>query len=103
LIDLAGLAKRDPIADFEAVNIELERFEPTLAERPQIVVGNKIDLAESRANLSRIVGALRSRGVELLTISAATGEGIAELVSLLCETVERSIARRLLASRESPS
>jgi GTP-binding protein len=103
LIDLAGLAKRDPITDFEAVNVELERFEPTLAERRQIVVGNKIDLAESRANLSRIVGALRSRGVELLTISAATGDGIAELVSLLCKTVERSIARRPLASRESPS
>ena len=103
LIDLAGLADRDPVVDFEAVNVELERFEPALAERPQIVVGNKIDLAESRANLAGIVGALRSRGVELHTISAATGDGIAELVSLLCDTVERSLARRPLASRESPS
>jgi GTP-binding protein len=103
LIDLAGLAERDPVADFEAVNVELEQFEPTLAERPQIVVGNKIDLAESRANLARIGGALRSRGIELHTISAATGDGVAELVSLLCETVERSTTRRLLASRESQS
>jgi GTP-binding protein len=103
LIDLAGLAERDPVADFEAVNVELERFEPTLAERPQIVVGNKIDLAESRANLARIGGALRSRGIELHTISAATGDSVAELVSLLCETVERSTTRRLLASRESQS
>ncbi len=103
MIDLAGLAERDPVADFEAVNVELEQFEPTLAERPQIVVGNKIDLAESRANLARIGGALRSRGIELHTISAATGDGVAELVSLLCETVERSTTRRLLASRESQS
>jgi GTP-binding protein len=103
LIDLAGLVERDPVADFEAVNVELERFEPTLAERPQIVVGNKIDLAESRANVVRIGGALRSRGVELHTISAATGDGIPELVSLLCQTVERSTARRLPSSRESSS
>jgi GTP-binding protein len=102
LIDLGGLGERDPLADFDALNVELERFEPALAERLQIVVGNKIDLAESRANLPRIGDALRSRGVTFYAISAATGAGVAELVSILCQTIERSASSRSLASRESP-
>jgi GTP-binding protein len=103
LIDLAALAERDPMADFNAVNMELERFEPTLARRPQIVVGNKIDLVESRANLRRVGDALRSRGVALHAISAATGAGVTELVSVLCETVERHASSRALEPGESPS
>ena len=102
LLDLAGLTERNAVSDFEAINQELARFDPTLAERPQIVVGNKIDLAESRANLPRIVDALRSRGVELFAISAATGVGVAELVWRVCETVERARVDRSPAPRESP-
>ncbi len=90
LIDLASLEGGDPVADFAAINAELECFAPTLAARPQVVVGNKIDLAESRANFARISAELRARGVELHAISAAAGTGIAALVALLCEAVERA-------------
>jgi len=85
LVDLSGLAGEDPLVVTESIDRELALFDATLAALPRIVVGNKIDLAESRANLARVEDALRSRGAEFRAISAATGVGVAELVALLCE------------------
>ena len=45
VVDVSGSECRDPIEDFEQINEELAKFSPALAERPQIVVGNKCDLA----------------------------------------------------------
>ena len=45
IVDVAGSEGRNPIEDFEAINAELEKFNPELAKCPQIVAGNKIDLA----------------------------------------------------------
>ena len=87
LVDLSGLAGSAPLADFDAIQRELELFDPALAARPRIVVGNKIDLVESRENLSAVRDALRVRGLEVWPIAAATGEGVRELVRHLCETV----------------
>ena len=44
LVDVSGSEGRDPIADFDAINAELQQYSPELAERPQIVVANKTDL-----------------------------------------------------------
>jgi GTP-binding protein len=87
LVDLSAPSGRDPLEEIEAVNRELASFHADLAARPQIVVGNKIDLAESRANRPRVAAALRSRGVEFRAISAATGEGVARLTARLCDRV----------------
>lgn len=46
IVDVSGSEGRDPREDFEKINHELERFNPELAQKPQIVVGNKIDLAD---------------------------------------------------------
>lgn len=50
LVDVSGHEGRDPIEDFDAINRELEKFNPELAKAPQIVAGNKIDMAEPGAN-----------------------------------------------------
>ncbi|MBI2962216.1 MAG: GTPase ObgE [Deltaproteobacteria bacterium] len=96
LVDLSGLRGRDPLEDLDAVNRELRQFDAGLAARPQIVVGNKIDLAEARAALARVAGELGRRGVELCAISAATGEGVRELVALLCARVGAGPPREAL-------
>lgn len=87
LIDLSGLSGSDPLADLGALNHELALFDEALGARPQLVVGNKIDLAESREHAPRIADELRLRGLELVTISAATGEGVSDLVARLCAAV----------------
>jgi GTP-binding protein len=45
IVDAAGSEGRDPIEDFNTINTELVKFNPEMADLPQIVVGNKIDLA----------------------------------------------------------
>jgi GTPase len=87
LVDLSARSGTDPLDDVVAIERELELFDPSLAERPRIVVGNKTDLAESRANLPRVERALRERGDVFLAISAASGDGVEVLVHELCRRV----------------
>jgi len=79
MIDLAPMEDRDPVQDFEAINHELESFNPQLAKRPQIVVGNKID-AVSDEDVADVQERFRERGIELVPISVATGKGTRRLV-----------------------
>jgi GTP-binding protein len=80
LIDASGLSGRDPLDDYETINRELEAFDATLAAKPQIVVANKLDLAEARERFPDLQARLAARGIELHGISAATGEGVAALM-----------------------
>jgi GTP-binding protein len=80
LIDLAPMEEgRDPLHDFSVINRELASFSPTLAQKPQIVVGNKIDLltAEERHAIQQ---RFAEQGITLHLISAVTGEGTRALV-----------------------
>ncbi len=96
MIDPSGLTGRDPLRDFETINAELHAFDPELATKPQIVVVNKMDLAESREALPSLRDALGARGVPLHAVSAATGEGIAALVQEIGRRFkELATARRL--------
>jgi GTP-binding protein len=66
---------RSPLHDFDVINSELAGYSPELAAKPQVVVLNKIDaMASDEVSMHR--SAFADRGVELLTISAATGAGI---------------------------
>lgn len=80
LIDLAPLEEgRDPLNDYAIINRELASFSPALAQKPQIVVGNKIDMLtphERQAIRERFA----AHGIELRLISALTGEGTRDLV-----------------------
>jgi GTP-binding protein len=71
---------RDPLRDFDTINRELETYAPQLAHIPQIVALNKCDLTETRAAAAGLREALRSRGIELHEISAATGAGLGPLL-----------------------
>jgi GTP-binding protein len=66
---------RSPVHDFDVINSELAGYSDVLAGKPQVVVLNKIDaMASDEVIMHR--RAFADRGVELLTISAATGAGI---------------------------
>lgn len=80
IVDAAGSEGRDPIEDFEIINKELEKFDPELAKRPQIVAANKIDLA-SDEQLERLREYFESRGYEYHTMCAPITEGTSELIS----------------------
>ncbi len=82
ILDAAGSEGRDPIEDFEIINAELAKFDPELAERPQIVVANKIDLA-SDEQLAKLRNHFESLGYEYYEMCAPISHGTQEIVNAL--------------------
>jgi GTP-binding protein len=80
LLDATAGNGRTPLRDYEAINRELRLYDPRLAERPQIVALNKIDVPEVRRKLKTLAAPFKRRGLELLAVSAATGEGVPQLL-----------------------
>ena len=74
--------ERTPIDDYRIINAELGRYAPELANKPQVVVLNKVDATEPEA-IAAHRQAFADLGVDLLTISAATGEGLAAVLERL--------------------
>lgn len=79
IVDVAGSEGRDPIEDFEAINSELEKFNPELAACPQIVAGNKIDLATDE-QLSTFRKYIEDKGLQYFEICAPIKHGTKELI-----------------------
>lgn len=86
IVDVSGSEGRDPIEDFEAINNELREYSPELAERPQIVVANKIDiLPEGSELLNELRDYVTELGYDLFEMSAATHVGTKELMKVTGE------------------
>lgn len=70
-----------PVDDMIKVNNELSLFDSALAQKPQLVVVNKIDLPPVRARIAGLRDAFSQAGITVYFISAVTGEGVAELMA----------------------
>jgi GTP-binding protein len=94
LIDASAIDPETPLAAFDTINAEIALYSRSLARKPQIVALNKLDLtgAEERARAFR--AALKKRQ-KVHLISAATGKGVAQLLS--------DVGRRLDELRDEPS
>ena len=95
LLDGASVEGRDPVADYYAINKELEAFDPDLMNRPQIVVANKLDAASPDDDvMKRLREEFEPKGIEVYGISAVSGQGCRELmfrVQELLSTMDRSV------------
>ena len=92
LLDATRVSEKDPLADWRAINAELELFDPALAAKPQIVVANKIDVTEARASVALLQREFLSKGIFFCAISAVTGEGLPELKRLMSIRVSEAKA-----------
>ena len=82
VVDVSGCEGRDPKADFEQINHELANFSPELAQRPQIVLGNKCDVATPK-QIEEFRQFIEEKGLTFLPISAATRQGIDNLPKMV--------------------
>ena len=89
---------RDPIHDFEVIENELAAY-GGLNDRPRIVALNKIDLPDGRAMAEMVSENLRARGLEVYLISAATREGITELLYAMAALINRKPKESVEAPR----
>lgn len=83
MVDAASTEGRDPIADINAINAELEAYNPDLLNRPQVIAANKIDAIYDDGGKSP-VDALKKvfepKGIKVFPISAVSGQGLKELL-----------------------
>jgi GTP-binding protein len=89
---------RSPEADLAALEAELTAYDPELADRPAMVVANKVDLPEGRARLPEAEAAARRRGLPCFGVSAVTGEGVPAFLFALGEAVAAARAATPLAA-----
>jgi GTP-binding protein len=87
LVTLDPGEDRDPVADYEALLKELKRFDPELAKRPTIVAMSKADIPEVQEAYAVAKPRFAKKGIPLHLVSAATGEGVRELLIRLFKLV----------------
>ena len=87
VVDVSGSEGRAPAEDFDAINAELSRYSSVLAERPQIIAANKADILQDPSLLERLRAKANAAGYPLFLISAATHEGVKELLAEITRTL----------------
>ena len=102
VIDAAGSEGRDPIEDFEKINEELKKFNPELAKREQIVVGNKIDLAEDE-QIERLQNYFKEHEYAFYTMCAPIVEGTKEIIDAVAAKLASLPAIKKYEKEEIPA
>ena len=88
VLDVSGSEGRDPIDDFNKINNELSVFNSELEARPQLIVGNKCDLADE-AEVKRVSDYFTEKGYKFFPIMAAIAEGTDELIKYVAEALSK--------------
>jgi GTP-binding protein len=112
LVDVSSGSGRDPVDDFEIIRRELALYTPpnethadrvSLADRPQIVVANKIDALDDPDRLASLKARAAELGLAFHAISGATGEGIGELLEATWQYVAagRALAHAPIVAAEA--
>ena len=89
LVDAAGSEGRDPVEDVKTINADLAGYSEFLAARPQVIVANKTDLlGDDREPIERLHAYADEMGFAFLELSAATNQGVRELVMKTWEMLQ---------------
>ncbi len=83
IVDVSGIEGRNPIEDFDIICNEMEKFNSELPKKPQIVIGNKTDIALDLNVVEEFENEIKSRGYEVYMISAATHKGTDNLMKIV--------------------
>lgn len=90
LVDMAGTDARNPWDDYRNLLKELELFDPTLLERPRLVIANKMDEAVAIENLKKFKKKITRTPV--MQMSAAFDQGVDEYKQTVRKLVEAAFA-----------
>ena len=91
VVDMSASEGRDPYEDWKAINRELALYNEKLASRPMVAVANKMDMPGADEHLEEFRRKLAEDGqgdVRIFPISAASRQGVRELLFHLMEMVE---------------
>lgn len=100
IVDVSGVEGRDPIEDFDKINNELNLYNEKLASRPQIAVANKMDLPDAQENFEIFKEELESRGHKVFAMSAATRQGIDDVITYVSQLLKEVEDVELVSEEE---
>jgi len=98
---LDGMAE-DPVLDLAQINSELALFDPLLADKPQVVALNKMDLLDVQERWPDIEHRLKAKGYEPLAISAVAGENVRQLLYLAAQKLTEAPEPVIYSSEKHP-
>ena len=100
IVDISGLEGRNALEDFDAINDELKLYNEKLSTRPQVVVANKIDILEDESVYEEFKNTLEDRGYKVFKMSAATREGIDDVIAYVSQVLKDAEEIELVSEEE---
>ena len=100
IVDISGLEGRNALEDFDAINDELKLYNEKLSTRPQVVVANKIDILEDESVYEEFKATLEDRGYKVFKMSAATREGIDDVIAYVSQVLKDAEEIELVSEEE---
>ncbi len=88
VIDVSGIEGRNPVQDFNTINEELKQYSEKLSQRKQIIVANKVDSMQDENLYQELEKMAKEKGLEIYKISAATNQGVKELMIRVSEVLK---------------
>lgn len=87
-IDISSETGRDPIEDYQIICQELAKYSLELAQKPVIVVANKVDALDDPSRLTKLTEFCQQQHLEFYPISAVTGIGLKVLINALAKALK---------------
>jgi len=87
LLHLIDGSQADPAAAYRLIRNELAEYGGGLAEKPEIVVLNKLDAMTPQARVSRLKALERATGSTVMMAAGATGEGVPKVLRAVMDHV----------------
>ena len=100
IVDISGLEGRDALDDFDKINGELKLYNEKLSTRPQVVVANKIDILEDESVFEEFKNELEGRGYKVFKMSAATRQGVDDVIAYVSELLQNAEEIELVSEEE---
>lgn len=104
VVDAAGTEGRDPVTDINKINAELENYDPELMKLPVIIACNKMDCFPDELSglkvTKRIKDVFESDECEVFPVSAATGQGVKELIHETLKMLKNTPSTTLIYNKE---
>ena len=88
VIDVSGSEGRNPVQDFYTINSELKKYSEKLSKRKQIIMAKKIDAMQDETLYNELQRVAKENKMEIFKISAATGEGVSELIKHVSQVLK---------------
>ena len=102
IVDASSSEGRDPVQDVYAINKELKEYNEEIASRPQIIAANKTDIIPPEGSdvIERLKAEFEPQGIEVVPISAATGDGVQTLLYKVSAMLDELPKERIIFEQE---